>query len=71
MASAHKVTASENFSLLQKTTGQMLINVKVGEYRTLQNLTYGNIYNLAKHDIREYIDNRLAEKEKALIVNKC
>lgn len=35
---------------------RVLINVKVGEYRTLQNLTYGNIYDLAKPNIREYID---------------
>lgn len=33
---------------------RVLINVKVGEYRTLQNLTYGNIYNLAKPNIRGY-----------------
>lgn len=34
---------------------RVLINVKVGEYRTLQNLTYVNIYNLAKPNIRGYI----------------
>lgn len=34
---------------------RVLINVKVGEYRTIQNLTYGNVYNLAKPNIRGYI----------------
>ena len=34
---------------------RVLIIVKVGEYRTLQNLTYVNIYNLAKPNIRGYI----------------